>query len=48
MRHGDLLRSNQRMGMVYKNLDQMTEAKQEALWKRGQKLLAKLDAGGAF
>lgn len=52
MRHGDLLRSNQRMGMgmgmVYKNLDRMTEAKQEALWKRGQKLLAKLDAGGRF
>jgi deoxyribodipyrimidine photolyase-related protein len=48
MRHGDLLRSNQRMGMVYKNLDRMTEAKQEALWKRGQKLLAKLDAGESF
>jgi deoxyribodipyrimidine photolyase-related protein len=33
MRHGDLLRSNQRMGMVYKNLDRMTGAKQGALWK---------------
>jgi deoxyribodipyrimidine photolyase-related protein len=45
MRHGDLLRSNQRMSMVYKNLDRMTEPKQQALWERGQKLLAKLDAG---
>jgi deoxyribodipyrimidine photolyase-related protein len=45
MRHGDLLRSNQRMSMVYKNLDRMTELKQQALWERGQKLLAKLDAG---
>ena len=45
MRHGDLLRSNQRMSMVYKNLDRMTEPKQQALWERGQKLLAKLDNG---
>jgi len=45
MRHGDLLRSNQRMGMVYKNLDRMSEAKQQALWERGQRLLGKLDAG---
>ncbi|MFP0199107.1 cryptochrome/photolyase family protein, partial [Pseudomonas sp. PHC1] len=48
IRHGDLLHSNQRMGMVYKNLHRMSEAKQEALWKRGQKLVAKLDAGGCF
>ncbi|WP_426234602.1 cryptochrome/photolyase family protein [Pseudomonas sp. TWP3-2] len=48
MRHGDLLRSNQRMGMLYKNLDRMTEAKQQALWQRGQMLLAKLDAGEAL
>jgi len=48
MRHGDLLRGNQRMGMVYKNLDRMTESKQQALWDRGQKLLAKLDAGESF
>ena len=45
MRHGDVLRSNQRMGMMYKNLDRMPEAKQQALWQRGQALLAKLDAG---
>lgn len=48
MRHADLLRGNQRMGMVYKNLDRMTESKQQALWDRGQKLLAKLDAGESF
>jgi deoxyribodipyrimidine photolyase-related protein len=45
MRHADLLRSNQRLGMVYKNLDRMTEPKQQALWDRGQELLARLDAG---
>ena len=45
MRHGDLLRGNQRMGMIYKNLDRMPEPKQQALWQRGQRLLAKLDAG---
>ncbi|MGF0238004.1 cryptochrome/photolyase family protein [Rhodococcus sp. IEGM1300] len=45
MRHADLLRRNQRMGMVYKNLDRMPESKQQALWQRGQNLLAKLDAG---
>ncbi|MBC3956557.1 cryptochrome/photolyase family protein [Pseudomonas triticifolii] len=45
MRHGDLLRRNQRLGMVYKNLDRMTDAKRDALWDRGQMLLARLDAG---
>ena len=45
MRHGDILRSNQRMGMLYKNLDRMPEAKQQALWQRGQKLLETLDNG---
>ncbi|MDE1164923.1 MAG: cryptochrome/photolyase family protein [Pseudomonas sp.] len=45
MRHGDLLRGNQRMGMVYKNLERMPAAKQQALWQRGQALLARLDAG---
>jgi len=45
MRHGDLLRGNQRMAMLYKNLDRMPESKQDALWNRGQRLLAKLDAG---
>ena len=45
MRHSNILRSNQRMGMVYKNLERMPESKQQALWQRGQTLLAKLDAG---
>lgn len=45
MRHDDRLRSNQRMGMTYKNLDRLAESKRQALWQRGQRLLAKLDAG---
>lgn len=45
MRHDDQLRSNQRMGMTYKNLDRLAESKRKALWQRGQMLLAKLDAG---
>ncbi|MFS2160186.1 cryptochrome/photolyase family protein [Pseudomonas sp. Pseusp122] len=48
MRHGELLRGNQRMGMTYKNLDRMPESKQQALWQRGQELLSKLDAGESF
>jgi deoxyribodipyrimidine photolyase-related protein len=45
MRHGDLLRGNQRMGMMYKNLDRMLPEKQQALWLRGQSLLDRLDRG---
>jgi deoxyribodipyrimidine photolyase-related protein len=48
MRHGDLLRGNQRMGMIYKNLDRMPEVKQQALWQRGQRLLDTLDNGEAL
>lgn len=48
MRHGDVLRSNQRLSMIYKNLDRMTDAKKDALWQRGQSLLATLDNGGSF
>lgn len=48
MRHGDLFRGNQRMTMIYKNLDRLGEAKQQALWQRGQWLLAELDEGRAF
>lgn len=48
MRHRDLLRGNQRMSMIYKNLDRMPESKHQALWERGQTLLAKLDAGESF
>jgi len=45
MRHGDRLRGNQRMSMIYKNLDRMPESKQQALWQRGQSLLNQLDNG---
>ncbi|MFJ7883029.1 cryptochrome/photolyase family protein [Pseudomonas sp. NPDC096917] len=45
MRHGDRLRGNQRMSMIYKNLDRMPESKQQALWQRGQFLLDTLDNG---
>ncbi|MBK3438321.1 cryptochrome/photolyase family protein [Pseudomonas sp. MF7448] len=45
IRHSDRLRSNHRMGMQYKNLDRMPESKQQALWQRGQLLLANLDDG---
>ncbi|MFJ2279520.1 cryptochrome/photolyase family protein [Pseudomonas sp. NPDC087803] len=45
MRHGEQLRGNQRMAMMYKNLDRMPPAKQAALWQRGQALLARLDNG---
>ena len=48
LRHGDLLRGNQRMAMMYKNLDRMPQAKQQALWQRGQKLLDILDNGEAL
>jgi deoxyribodipyrimidine photolyase-related protein len=34
MRHGDFLRGNQRMSMMYKNLDRIPESKQQALWER--------------
>lgn len=48
MRHGELLRGNPRMGMTYKNLDRLSESKRDALWQRGERLLAKLDVGGSF
>jgi deoxyribodipyrimidine photolyase-related protein len=36
------------MVMVYKNLDRMDAAKQDALWQRGESLLSRLDAGEAL
>ncbi|WP_213881804.1 cryptochrome/photolyase family protein [Pseudomonas sp. dw_358] len=44
MRHRNTLGRNQRLAMVYKNLARMPEPKQQALWERGQTLLARLDA----
>jgi hypothetical protein len=32
-------------GQIYKNLDRMTNPRQDALWQRGQARLARLDAG---
>lgn len=48
MRHRERLQGNPRMGMVYRNLARMSEAKQQALWARGEALLARLDAGEAL
>ncbi|MFO6299055.1 cryptochrome/photolyase family protein [Rahnella selenatireducens] len=45
MRNSEVLRRNPRMGITYKNLDRLEESKREALWQRGQLVLAKLDAG---
>ena len=42
---GDQLRGNQRLGMVHRNLERMTAERQQALWQRGEQLLARLDAG---
>ncbi|MFN3581013.1 MAG: cryptochrome/photolyase family protein [Pseudomonas sp.] len=48
MRHRDKLGANHRLAMVYRNLDRMPEAKQQALWGWGERLLARLDAGDAL
>lgn len=45
LRHRDILRQNPRMNLTYKNLERMTDARQQALWQRGEGLLARLDAG---
>ena len=45
MRHREQLGRNQRLSMVYRNLERMPEAKQRALWDWGETLLARLDAG---
>lgn len=45
MRHQSMFARNPRMAMMYKNLEKMPVAKREALWQRGEALLARLDAG---
>ncbi|MGP0171735.1 cryptochrome/photolyase family protein [Pseudomonas sp. NCHU5208] len=45
MRHRERLERNPRIGMVYRNLARMSEAKQQALWDWGEHLLARLDGG---
>lgn len=48
MRHSERLQGNPRMTMVYRNLTRMDEARQQALWQRGEALLARLDAGDSL
>lgn len=45
MRHRDRLGRNPRMAMAYRNLQRMDESRVAALWKRGEQLLARMDAG---
>lgn len=45
MRHRTLLAANPRLAMVYRTLDAMPEAKQQALWQRAETWLSRLDAG---
>lgn len=45
MRHRERLERNPRLGMVYRNLARMDDARQQALWNWGERLLARLDAG---
>jgi len=48
IRHREQLSSNQRMKMIYGNLDRMAESKKRALWDWGETLLARLDEGQAL
>ncbi|MEJ5174771.1 cryptochrome/photolyase family protein, partial [Erwinia sp. MYb416] len=48
MRHSNILRDYPRMSLTYQNLERMTESRQQALWQRGEGLLARLDAGEAL
>jgi deoxyribodipyrimidine photolyase-related protein len=48
IRHRHRLASNPRMALVYRSLDGMPAARQEAVWARGEQLLARLDAGEAL
>lgn len=45
LRHQQALAANPRLTMVYRNLHDMPESRQQALWQRGERLLARLDAG---
>jgi deoxyribodipyrimidine photolyase-related protein len=45
IRHRAQLSANPRLAMVYRNLDGMPLGHREAVWQRGQSLLARLDAG---
>lgn len=45
MRHREQLGGNPRMAMMYRNLEGMDEVRREAIWRRGEALLSRLDAG---
>jgi deoxyribodipyrimidine photolyase-related protein len=48
LRHREQLGGNQRMKMIYGNLDRMADSKKNALWDWGETLLARLDQGKAL
>lgn len=45
IRHRSLLAKNPRLALAYRNLNGMKDSRRDALWQRGENLLAKLDAG---
>nr|WP_230090854.1 cryptochrome/photolyase family protein [Pseudomonas sp. BIGb0427] len=45
IRHRQLLSKNPRLALVYRSLDGMSSTRRDAVWLRGQRLLAHLDAG---
>ncbi|MFJ7142897.1 cryptochrome/photolyase family protein [Pseudomonas protegens] len=48
MRHEAQLGGNPRLAISYRNLQRMDEPRREAIWQRGEELLACLDAGQAL
>ncbi len=48
IRHRAQLSANPRLRLVYGSLDNMSPARRQAVWERGQELLARLDAGEAL
>lgn len=45
IRHQDMLASNHRMTMIYRNLERMDPVKRDAVWAWGETLMARLDRG---
>lgn len=48
IRHRQQLAGNPRLHLVYRSLDGMPAARREAVWARGEQLLAQLDAGASL
>ncbi|ANC03046.1 cryptochrome/photolyase family protein [Pseudomonas putida] len=48
IRHRTLLSANPRLALAYRGLDGMSASRRDAVWQRGQSLLARLDAGQAI